>query len=114
MPDQSGNGPHYADDQSLFKAGQGLKAAPEKFNEFARELAAWARQLREDQPMAEAVPDQIEAAVQVIKALGADSEAWHATYRHGNAVDIDRAETPRRGSHAVEAKADVTAYRRDM
>jgi hypothetical protein len=101
------------EEESLFKAGDSLKAWPASFEELAASVSARARQIREEQPMAEAVPDAMEAAAAVLRALGADAEGWYSSYAAGNEADRARLETPRRGSRTVEGRADVRAAERD-
>lgn len=113
MTDTTNNFRPPTDDASLFTAGEGLKHAPGTFEEWARQVRGLARSLREDQPMTEAVPDAIDAAAAVLEGLARDAGAWYGSYRRGNEADIGRAETPRKGSHHVEQKADNAAARRD-
>jgi hypothetical protein len=106
-----GNGRYGAgpDDRSLFAAGRSLAHAPEAFEDFARMLDAWAREFEEDQPADLSIPEQIRAAIGVVRSLGADSGDWQANYRRRHEADEQRLESPARGSRTVEAKRDVRA-----
>lgn len=110
---QHGADHRQAEEQSLFKFGEGLRQAPDLFEDFARGLDRWARSGEEDQPLTEAVTAQIRAAAAVVRGLGTDSAEWYGSYRRSHESDVTRTEAPRKGSRTVEKKADVTAYERD-
>jgi hypothetical protein len=110
-----GNGRYGAgpDDRSMFAAGRSLSHASEAFEDFAGMLSAWARELEEDQPMDLSIPEQIRAAIGVVRTLGADSAEWAANYRRRHEEDEKRLASPARGSRHVESKRDVTAAHRE-